>query len=107
MGSAGVLIAFDADDAGDRGATQLAESLAESGVETFRVQLPRGTDVNQIAVEAFGHPGGMVELEQIAKAGWSKADVATHCIKAEVFREYRGLTTRPSDHVPVIVEFGL
>lgn len=47
-----VLIAFDADDAGDRGATALAEQLSETGVETFRVQLPRGTDVNQIAVEA-------------------------------------------------------
>lgn len=47
-----VLIAFDADDAGDRGATALAEQLAESGVEAFRVQLPRGTDVNQVAVEA-------------------------------------------------------
>lgn len=46
------LIAFDADDAGDRGAKALAEELAETGVETFRVQLPRGTDVNQIAVEA-------------------------------------------------------
>ncbi|GAB3851812.1 hypothetical protein GCM10028801_01910 [Nocardioides maradonensis] len=47
-----VLIAFDADEAGDRGATALAEQLSESGVETFRVQLPRGTDVNQIAMEA-------------------------------------------------------
>lgn len=35
-----VLIAFDADEAGDRGAKQLAEQLAETGVEAFRVQLP-------------------------------------------------------------------
>lgn len=47
-----VLIAFDGDDAGDRGAKQLAEDLAETGIEAFRVQLPRGTDVNQIAMEA-------------------------------------------------------
>jgi exodeoxyribonuclease-3 len=36
---------------------------------------------------------------------WSTADVATHCIKAEIFKEYRGLTRRPSDHVPVVVTF--
>ena len=47
-----VLIAFDADEAGDRGAKTLAAELTETGVETFRVGLPRGTDVNQVAVEA-------------------------------------------------------
>ena len=47
-----VLIAFDADEAGDSGATALAERLAETGVEAFRVQLPRGTDVNEVAVQA-------------------------------------------------------
>jgi exodeoxyribonuclease-3 len=36
---------------------------------------------------------------------WSTADVATHCIGAEIFKEYRGLTRRPSDHVPVVVTF--
>ncbi len=47
-----VLIAFDADEAGDRGARQLAAELAETGIETFRVGLPRGTDVNEVAVQA-------------------------------------------------------
>ena len=50
-----VLVAFDGDDAGDRGAQALAAELTGlpgSGVEVFRVELPRGADVNDVAVEA-------------------------------------------------------
>ncbi len=56
-----VLIAFDADDAGDAGAKTLAAELASVGVESFRVELPRGTDVNEVAVAAknpTGRSGG-------------------------------------------------
>jgi DNA primase len=63
-----VLIAFDADEAGDRGAKQLAEDLAESGVEAFRVQLPRGTDVNEVAVQA-GDPAEVLG-RFLRKATW-------------------------------------
>lgn len=45
-----VLIAFDADEAGDRGAADLATNLVGRGVECFRVELPRGADVNEVAV---------------------------------------------------------
>ncbi len=47
-----VLIAFDADTAGDKGAKQLASELAGIGVESYRVELPRGSDVNEVAVAA-------------------------------------------------------
>lgn len=47
-----VLVAFDGDEAGDRGATALASELAAANVEVFRVELPRGADVNELAVEA-------------------------------------------------------
>jgi DNA primase len=47
-----VLVAFDGDDAGDRGAKALAQELSAAGVEVFRVELPRGADVNDVAVEA-------------------------------------------------------
>jgi DNA primase len=45
-----VLIAFDRDPAGDAGAKKLAAVLA--GVECFRVELPAGADVNDVAVAA-------------------------------------------------------
>jgi len=36
---------------------------------------------------------------------WSTADIAAHCVGAEIFKEFRGITRRPSDHVPVMVRF--
>lgn len=47
-----VLIAFDADTAGDKGAKNLAGELANVGVESYRVELPRDSDVNEVAVAA-------------------------------------------------------
>lgn len=47
-----VLIAFDADPAGDKGAKTLAAELATIGVESYRVELPRDSDVNEVAVAA-------------------------------------------------------
>jgi DNA primase len=47
-----VLIAFDRDDAGDRAARRLAETLMAEGIECFRIELPRGADVNDIACDA-------------------------------------------------------
>lgn len=51
LGVRGVLIAFDADEAGDRGAADLAHALTGRGVECYRVELPRGSDVNDMSVE--------------------------------------------------------
>ena len=47
-----VLIAFDADTAGDKGAKNLAGELANVGVESYRVELPRDSDVNEVTVGA-------------------------------------------------------
>ncbi len=42
-------IAFDRDEAGDRGATRVAEKLMSAGVECFRVLFPKGMDANEVA----------------------------------------------------------
>ena len=47
-----VLIAFDADAAGDSGAKNLAAELATTGVESYRVELPPDSDINEVAVGA-------------------------------------------------------
>jgi DNA primase len=44
-----VLIAFDRDEAGDRGAAKLAEQLLAAGADCYRVQFPRGMDANEYA----------------------------------------------------------
>lgn len=44
-----VLIAYDADDAGNRAAEKLAPELAALGMEVFRVRFPKGMDANEYA----------------------------------------------------------
>jgi DNA primase len=44
-----VLLAYDADEAGDRAATALAERLAAEGFRCTRVRFPRGMDANEYA----------------------------------------------------------
>ena len=45
-----VLIAFDRDAAGDKGAAKVAEILAVHGIEAYRVRLPQGMDINAYAL---------------------------------------------------------
>jgi len=46
-----VFIAFDRDEAGDRGAAKVAEKLEARGVECARVQFPHGQDANEYALK--------------------------------------------------------
>lgn len=66
-----VLIAFDADPAGDGGAKALATQLMAAGVECFRVELPRGADVNDVAVQATNATDALGRL--LRKAAWMGA----------------------------------
>ncbi len=49
LGVRRVLIAFDRDDAGERGAEKAAERLMADGIECYRVQFPKGMDANEYA----------------------------------------------------------
>jgi DNA primase len=46
-----VLIAYDRDDAGERGAAKVAEALMSEGIECFRIQFPKGMDANEYALK--------------------------------------------------------
>jgi DNA primase len=48
-GTERVLIAYDRDDAGERGAAKVAETLLARGIECMRVQFPKGMDANEYA----------------------------------------------------------
>ena len=67
-GTERVLIAFDRDEAGERGAAKVAERLMAEGVECFRIQFPKGMDANDYALKvAPAHKSlGLV----IRKAVW-------------------------------------
>ncbi len=44
-------IAYDRDEAGDRGARKTAEKLMARGIECYRVQFPKGMDANEVALK--------------------------------------------------------
>ena len=46
-----VLIAYDRDDAGNSAAEKLAEKLIESGIDCYRIQLPKNMDANSYALQ--------------------------------------------------------
>lgn len=48
-GTQRVLIAYDRDAAGERGATKVSELLMAAGIECFRIQFPKGMDANAYA----------------------------------------------------------
>jgi DNA primase len=50
-GTQRVLIAFDRDEAGDRGADKVSALLMSQGIECFRVQWPKGMDANEFALK--------------------------------------------------------
>ena len=51
FGTERVLIAYDRDEAGNSAAVALAKRLFAKGIECFRVELPKGLDVNAYALE--------------------------------------------------------
>jgi len=69
-----VLIAFDRDDAGDRGAARLAERLGGAGVDCFRVLFPRGQDANELATSVDDPAGALAEV--LRAAAWMGSGLA-------------------------------
>ncbi|MGH9184890.1 MAG: toprim domain-containing protein, partial [Acidimicrobiales bacterium] len=63
-----VLLAFDADDAGDRAAKKLAATLMGDGVECFRVTFPAGADANDVVRDAANPTDALGRL--IRSAAW-------------------------------------
>ena len=53
LGVRRVLIAFDRDEAGERGAEKVASALMAEGLECYRVQFPKGMDANEYACKVL------------------------------------------------------
>lgn len=50
-GTERVLIAYDRDEAGERGAAKVTELLIAAGIECYRIQFPKGMDANEYALK--------------------------------------------------------
>ncbi len=64
-----VLIAYDRDAAGDQAATALTAKLGERGIESARVEFPKGMDANELALKL--RPAERSLRVVLAKAGAS------------------------------------
>lgn len=67
-GIARVLIAFDRDDAGERGVAKLAAALQALGIDCFRIVFPKGMDANEYACKVSPAAKSLGLL--IRKAEW-------------------------------------
>jgi DNA primase len=95
-----ILIAFDRDDAGDRGAEAIAKRLTAEGLDCFRLLFPKGMDANAYActVKPAEKSLGLV----IRSAQWmgqgEKPAVTTPAVRAI---RYEGPTTAVETVLPL------
>jgi DNA primase len=76
-GTQRVLIAYDRDDAGERGADKVAQTLIAQGIECLRVQFPKGMDANEYALKV--QPADKALGLLIRKAVWLGKGAAPPC----------------------------
>ena len=69
-----VLIAYDRDDAGERGAVKVADRLREAGIDCWRINFPHGMDANEYALKVTPAAQSLGVL--IRKAEWMGAGQA-------------------------------
>lgn len=80
-----VLIAFDRDDAGERGAADVAERLMKEGIDCFRILFPKGMDANSYALNVTPAARSLGVL--VRKAEWlgnGRAPVLTSAPRDEL-----------------------
>ncbi|MBV1777402.1 toprim domain-containing protein [Burkholderiaceae bacterium DAT-1] len=63
-----VLIAYDRDEAGERGAKVLTETLTTEGMACYRIQFPKGMDANEYALKMSPPAKALALL--VRKAEW-------------------------------------
>ena len=67
-GTQRVLIAYDRDEAGERGAAKVAERLMACGIDCYRIQFPKNMDANEYALKVTPAAKSLGLL--IRKAEW-------------------------------------
>lgn len=80
-GTERVLIAYDRDDAGERGAAKVAERLIAEGIECWRIQFPKGMDANEYALKV--QPASKSLGLLIRKAVWLGKGEAPPAVRGE------------------------
>ena len=111
-GAQRILLAFDRDDAGDRGAEAVAKQLMAEGLDCFRLLFPKGMDANEYvrSVKPAEKSLGVV----IRSAQWlgsgARPELTTRCLNSvqqltiadEVLRTPQALQIEPNKYVAPI-----
>ena len=98
-----VLIAFDRDAAGDRGAEEAAERLMGAGISCYRILFPKGMDANAYALKVIPAAKSLGVL--IRKAEWlgeGKAPAITSA-RSELDAALAASTTAEQDPEPASI----
>lgn len=84
-GTERVLIAYDRDEAGDTAAEKLAKQLMDAGIDAYRIQLPKGMDANEYALQVTPATKSLgVIIRSAVWLGQGKAKpVTTEAVSAE------------------------
>ena len=81
-----VLIAYDRDAAGDKGAAAVAEALAARGIGAYRVNFPKGMDANAYALAvkpAAKSLGALLRSAEWMAGGSKRRPAATQALEPE------------------------
>jgi DNA primase catalytic core len=100
LGVRRVLIAFDRDDAGERGAEKAAERLMAEGIECYRVQFPKGMDANEYAFKVTPADKSLGLL--IRKAVWLGKGAAPAEAPGQHVEDVPTQSTPPADAAPAL-----
>jgi DNA primase len=100
-GTTTALIAYDRDEAGDRGAEALAAKLLAEGIDCYRVQFPRGMDANEYAVKVTpaARSLGLV-LRQAVWMGKGKKALTIELPMAEPAKSTPAESAEPEESTP-------
>jgi len=98
-GTERVLIAYDRDEAGERGAAKVTERLMAEGIECFRIQFPKGMDANEYALKV--QPAAKSLGLLIRKAVWLGKGAAPAQPVAEPVAA-KEATTEPAGDAPAV-----
>lgn len=99
-GTERVLIAYDRDEAGERGAAKVAERLTACGIECFRIQFPKGMDANAYALKVTPAAKSLGLL--IRKAVWLGKDPAPGAPEARPVAGAPATPVPPAPAAPVV-----
>lgn len=75
-----VLIAYDNDEAGNTATEKLTETLTAEGMDCFRIEVPKGMDINEyaLAVQPAAKSLGLVIRQAVWLGNGVKPDITTH-----------------------------